>query len=62
MTNPNRASPSTTSPSPSACGTAWNAPLRLTGPHGHLNSASTLGRWQEGRDLLDTLIRPRPRR
>lgn len=35
--------------------TGWNAPLHLTGPHGHLNSASALGQWPQGRALLDKL-------
>ena len=38
--------------------TDWNATLHVTGPHdphGHLNSDSALGSWQQGRDLLATL-------
>lgn len=31
---------------------AWRADLVSVGSHGHLNSASGLGRWREGRDLL----------
>ncbi|CCB71256.1 RBBP9/YdeN family alpha/beta hydrolase [Streptantibioticus cattleyicolor] len=33
----------------------WNARYHLTGPHGHLNSASGLGSWQDGRELLESL-------
>ena len=33
----------------------WNATLHLTAPHGHLNSNSGLGPWQQGRELLDSL-------
>ncbi|HEU5023708.1 MAG TPA: alpha/beta fold hydrolase [Spirillospora sp.] len=33
----------------------WEARLHLAGARGHLNSASGLGSWQHGRDLLDSL-------
>ncbi|RAH96086.1 hypothetical protein DLJ53_33180 [Acuticoccus sediminis] len=31
----------------------WNAGIVVIGPHGHINGASGLGRWEEGRRLLD---------
>ncbi|MBW8481396.1 RBBP9/YdeN family alpha/beta hydrolase [Actinomadura parmotrematis] len=33
----------------------WGARLRLVGARGHLNSASGLGAWPQGRELLDLL-------
>ncbi|MGW2650153.1 RBBP9/YdeN family alpha/beta hydrolase [Streptomyces sp. NPDC001393] len=36
----------------------WEARWHLAGPCGHLNSASALGSWQDGRALLDSLARP----
>ncbi|MGD3108717.1 RBBP9/YdeN family alpha/beta hydrolase [Streptomyces sp. YGL11-2] len=33
----------------------WAAQWHVTGPHGHLNSASGLGPWPDGRKLLDSL-------
>ncbi len=35
----------------------WSAPVHETGPRGHLNSASGLGDWPEGRALLAALLR-----
>ncbi|MGN6126177.1 MAG: RBBP9/YdeN family alpha/beta hydrolase [Humibacter sp.] len=32
--------------------TVWGSPLIGVGPHGHLNRASRLGEWEEGRRLL----------
>ncbi|WP_354637702.1 RBBP9/YdeN family alpha/beta hydrolase [Kitasatospora camelliae] len=34
---------------------AWGARFVLAGPYGHLNSASGLGDWPAGRELLDQL-------
>ncbi|MFE6360203.1 RBBP9/YdeN family alpha/beta hydrolase [Streptomyces sp. NPDC057806] len=34
----------------------WNARWHLTDGYGHINSASGLGSWQQGRELLDLLI------
>lgn len=33
----------------------WEARFHLAGARGHINSASDLGSWQQGRDLLDSL-------
>lgn len=35
----------------------WEARWHLAGAYGHLNSASGLGEWPQGRELLDTLTR-----
>ncbi|AYG78107.1 hypothetical protein DWB77_00214 [Streptomyces hundungensis] len=35
----------------------WDARWHLAGAYGHLNSASGLGSWRRGRELLDTLTR-----
>lgn len=35
---------------------AWGARRQVAGAHGHLNSASGLGPWPHGRDLLSTLL------
>jgi predicted alpha/beta hydrolase family esterase len=35
---------------------AWGARLELAGAHGHLNSASGLGDWAHGRELLGQLL------
>lgn len=37
--------------------TRWAARWHLAGAYGHLNSASELGAWQQGRELLDSLTR-----
>ncbi|MEU8966646.1 MULTISPECIES: alpha/beta hydrolase [unclassified Streptomyces] len=34
----------------------WGAHHHLAGPVGHINSGSLLGSWEEGRDLLDSLL------
>ena len=34
----------------------WGSELILTGAHGHINSASKLGNWPEGYELLKTLM------
>ena len=34
----------------------WDAPLINVGPHGHLNRASRLGEWDEGRRLLTAFV------
>ncbi|MFD4505917.1 RBBP9/YdeN family alpha/beta hydrolase [Streptomyces sp. NPDC058457] len=36
----------------------WRAPWRSVGAHGHLNSASGLGDWPVGQELLHTLAGP----
>ncbi|MEU3772155.1 alpha/beta fold hydrolase [Streptomyces sp. NPDC032472] len=38
----------------------WGARWHPAGAYGHLNSASGLGAWPEGRELLESLTRPRP--
>ncbi|WP_307480740.1 RBBP9/YdeN family alpha/beta hydrolase [Microbacterium trichothecenolyticum] len=35
----------------------WGSPLRVVGARGHLNSASGLGEWAEGREVLAGLVR-----
>jgi predicted alpha/beta hydrolase family esterase len=35
-----------------ALGRWWGSPIVNVGPHGHLNRASRLGEWEEGRRLL----------
>ncbi|MFF5403468.1 alpha/beta hydrolase [Streptomyces misionensis] len=35
----------------------WEARRHLAGAYGHLNSASGLGAWPYGRELLDSLVR-----
>jgi predicted alpha/beta hydrolase family esterase len=35
---------------------SWGSRLRTVGEHGHLNSASELGSWPEGRELLNALV------
>jgi predicted alpha/beta hydrolase family esterase len=35
--------------------TRWEARWHLAGACGHINSASGLGAWQQGRDLLNSL-------
>ncbi|MFW0789460.1 RBBP9/YdeN family alpha/beta hydrolase [Gordonia sp. CPCC 205333] len=35
----------------------WGSPLHLAGSVGHINSASGLGWWRDGRDLLDTFVK-----
>ncbi|HEY3502027.1 MAG TPA: alpha/beta hydrolase [Actinocatenispora sp.] len=35
---------------------AWGADQHVVGAHGHLNSASGLGTWPHGRDLLSALL------
>lgn len=37
--------------------TRWQARWHLAGARGHLNSASGLGAWPQGRELLDSLTR-----
>ncbi|MFG2965197.1 RBBP9/YdeN family alpha/beta hydrolase [Streptomyces sp. NPDC048288] len=39
-----------------ALASGWQAPRRSVGAHGHLNSASGLGDWPAGRELLRTLV------
>ncbi|MEV7385564.1 MULTISPECIES: alpha/beta hydrolase [unclassified Streptomyces] len=39
-----------------ALAAGWRAPWRSVGAHGHLNSASGLGDWPAGRELLRTLV------
>ena len=34
----------------------WHAQWRLLGAYGHINSASGLGSWQQGRELLAELL------
>ncbi|WP_089103582.1 RBBP9/YdeN family alpha/beta hydrolase [Streptomyces hyaluromycini] len=41
-----------------ALASGWRAPWRSVGAHGHLNSASGLGDWPVGRELLHTLVDP----
>jgi predicted alpha/beta hydrolase family esterase len=36
--------------------TSWGIPRISVGPHGHLNSASGLGSWIEGRNLLTAFL------
>ncbi|MFD7923276.1 RBBP9/YdeN family alpha/beta hydrolase [Streptomyces sp. NPDC059740] len=38
-----------------AFASAWQAPFHLLAGHGHINSASGLGDWPAGRELLGTL-------
>jgi hypothetical protein len=38
--------------------TAWGSRLHIAGALGHIGSASQLGRWEEGRRLLDQLTGP----
>jgi predicted alpha/beta hydrolase family esterase len=40
-----------------ACARAWNARLVSVGPQGHVNAASGLGEWEEGQELLLSLLR-----
>lgn len=35
----------------------WGSELRVVGARGHINAASGLGAWQEGRDVLEGLLR-----
>ncbi|WP_406431439.1 alpha/beta fold hydrolase [Streptomyces sp. NBC_00631] len=39
-----------------ALAAGWRAPWHSVGAHGHLNSASGLGDWPVGRELLRTLV------
>ncbi|MFD4599533.1 RBBP9/YdeN family alpha/beta hydrolase [Streptomyces sp. NPDC058464] len=41
-----------------ALASGWRVPWHSVGAHGHLNSASGLGDWPVGRQLLDTLLSP----
>ncbi|MFF5139723.1 RBBP9/YdeN family alpha/beta hydrolase [Streptomyces sp. NPDC013157] len=41
-----------------ALAAGWGARRHSVGTHGHLNSASGLGDWPAGRELLDTLVGP----
>ena len=34
----------------------WNAQWHLAGDHGHINSASGVGDWTEGRELLAAFL------
>ncbi|MCQ4211741.1 RBBP9/YdeN family alpha/beta hydrolase [Streptomyces longispororuber] len=47
--------PYCTSGTAAAFATRWAARWHLTGSYGHLNSASGLGSWPHGRELLDGL-------
>ena len=40
----------------------WDARWHLVGAYGHINSASGLGSWREGRELLDSLTPREPSR
>ncbi|MGY5011889.1 RBBP9/YdeN family alpha/beta hydrolase [Streptomyces sp. 900105755] len=41
-----------------ALAAGWGARRHSAGAHGHLNSASGLGDWPAGRELLDSLVGP----
>jgi predicted alpha/beta hydrolase family esterase len=47
--------PYCTSEAAAGFATRWEARFHLAGTCGHINSASDLGSWQQGRDLLDSL-------
>jgi len=36
----------------------WGASVVMAGPRGHLNAESGLGDWPEGRQLLESLVKP----